>query len=406
MILHADALALIRGAARSRARSFENEAVPLAAALGRVTSEALTSREAIPPFDNSSMDGYALAAAKAAAAPARLPVLGTIMAGDKPRCAVETGGAWRIMTGAPMPAGCDAVIPVEKTRELEGGSAVELLEAVETGDYVRGAGRDFAAGAEVCPAGTRLGARHLLALAAVGVASVPVRRRPRVALIATGKELVAPECELKPGHIRDSSSTYLAAAVPALGAEFDFFGVVGDEPAEFRARLEKILSEFYYDVVLTTGAVSMGAADYIPETVQALGADVLFHKTAIRPGKPGLFARFGKGSLLFGLPGNPISTVVGLRFFVEPCLRELLGRPHESPTRAVLANDVDKPEGLRCFYKARRAPDGKVEILEGQASFQIHSLLSSDCWAVLPEEGASVKRGAEVDVYPLSESLA
>jgi molybdopterin molybdotransferase len=406
MIPHADALALIRGAARSRARSLESEDVVLSAALGRVTSRPLSSAEPLPPFDNSSMDGFALAAAKSSPAPARLPVLGTIMAGDKPRCAVETGGAWRIMTGAPMPAGCDAVIPVERTRELDGGSSVEILDPVETGDYVRGAGRDFASGAEVCPAGTRLGARHLLALAAVGVANVPVRRKPRVALISTGKELVAPDCELKPGQIRDASSTYLAAALPSLGAEFDSFGVVADEPDEFRARLEKILSAKYYDVVLTTGAVSMGAADFIPETIKSLGADILFHRTAIRPGKPGLFARLDKGPLFFGLPGNPISTVVGLRFFVEPCLRELMGRPHEVPFRSTLAKDADKPEGLRCFFKARHTPEGKIEILPGQASFQIHSLLFSDCWAVLPESGVQLKRGTEIDVYPLSESLA
>jgi molybdopterin molybdotransferase len=406
MLPHADALALIRGAARDRARLLAEEEVPLSAALGRVTSRALLSREPLPPFDNSSMDGYALAAAKASSPPARLTVLGTIMAGDAPRCAVETGGAWRIMTGAPLPAGCDAVVPVERTRTFDGGAVVEVLEPVESGDCVRGAGRDFAAGAEVCPAGTRLGSRHLLALAAVGLARVPVRRKPRVALIATGKELVSPDVELKPGQIRDSSSTYLAAAIPGLGADFDSFGVVADDPQEFRARLEKVLSANYYDVVLTTGAVSMGAADYIPDTVQALGADVLFHKTAIRPGKPGLFARFDKGPLFFGLPGNPISTVVGLRFYVEPCLRELLGRPHDHPFRSTLSSSVDKPEGLRCFYKARRLPEGRIEILPGQASFQIHSLLSADCWAVLPEEGASLKQGFEIDCYPLAETLA
>ncbi|MFI5349902.1 MAG: gephyrin-like molybdotransferase Glp [Elusimicrobiota bacterium] len=406
MIPHADALALIRGAARSRGRFIEEEDVPLPQALGRVTSRAILSREALPPFDNSSMDGYALASAKASSAPARLTVLGTIMAGDAPRCAVESGGAWRIMTGAPMPAGCDAVIPVEKTRELDGGSSVEVLEPVETGDYVRGAGRDFAAGAEVCPAGTRLGSRHLLALAAVGLARVPVRRKPRVALIATGKELAPPDAELKPGQIRDSSSAYLAAAVPLLGADFDSFGVVADDEEEFRARLEKILSSNYYDIVLTTGAVSMGSADYIPKIVESMGANILFHKTAIRPGKPGLFARFDKGPLFFGLPGNPISTVVGLRFFVEPCLRELLGRPHERPFRSTLSSPVDKPEGLRCFFKARHAPDGKIEILPGQASFQIHSLLSADCWAVLPEDGAHLKEGAEIESFPLCENLA
>ncbi|MDE2511399.1 MAG: molybdopterin molybdotransferase MoeA, partial [Elusimicrobia bacterium] len=335
MLPYADALAILRGAARNaRGRFLNEEEVPLAEALGRTTSRALTSREAIPPFDNSSMDGYALAAAKGVTVPARLPVLGTIMAGDVPRCAVETGGAWRIMTGAPIPAGCDAVIPVEKTRDADGGF-VDILEPVESGDYVRGAGRDFPAGGEVCPAGTRLGARHLLALAAVGIAKVPVRRKPRVALISTGKELVGPGDELKPGQIRDASSTYLAAAVTALGADFQFFGISSDDPAQFRSLLEKVLAS-KFDVVLTTGAVSMGAADYVPETIGSLGANIFFHKTAIRPGKPGLFALFKRGPFFFGLPGNPISTVVGLRFFVEPCLREMLGRPHEAPFRARL----------------------------------------------------------------------
>lgn len=404
MLLHADALALIRGAARDRARSLETQDVALAAALGRVAARALNGREAIPPFDNSAMDGFALAAAKASSIPARLPVLGTIMAGDAPRCAVETGGAWRIMTGAPMPAGCDAVVPVEKTRERDG--SVEILEAAEAGDYVRGAGRDFPAGAEVCPAGTRLGARHLLALAAAGVATIPARRKPRVALIATGKELVSPDCDLKPGQIRDASSTYLSSAIPLLGADFDSFGVVADDANEFRARLEKVLASKYYDLVLTTGAVSMGTADFIPETLKAMGAEILFHKTAIRPGKPGLFARFETGPLFFGLPGNPVSTVVGLRFFVEPCLRELLGRPHERPFRSLLSQEIDKPEGLRCFFKARQTPDGKIEILSGQASFQIHSMLLSDCWAVLPESGSKMFAGNEIDVYPLMETLA
>jgi molybdopterin molybdotransferase len=405
MIRYADALALIRGAARNHRGGFLiEEETPLQDALGRVTARALTSREAIPPFDNSAMDGYALAAAKGAAVPARLPVLGTIMAGDVPRCAVETGGAWRIMTGAPIPAGCDAVIPVEKTRELDGG-VVELLEPVETGDYVRGRGRDFAENTELCPAGTRLGPRHLMALAAVGISRVMVRRKPRVALISTGKELAAPGAELKPGQIRDASSTYLAAALTTLGADVDFLGIVADDPEIFRARLEAVRSR-NFDLVLTTGAVSMGAADFIPSSLKALGAEILFHKTAIRPGKPGLFARFDNGPSFFGLPGNPISTVVGLRFFVEPCLRELLGRSHEVSSRAKLEKSVDKPEGLRCFFKARRTQDGLIEILPGQASFQIHSLLAADSWAVLPEDGDHLEAGTEIDVYPLSENLS
>ncbi len=403
MIRHEEALARIAAAARDRLAA--PQTVALEDALGRVSAESLVSREALPPFDNSAMDGYALAAAKAARDCARLPVLGVVMAGDAPRCAVQTGGAWRVMTGAPIPAGCDAVVPMEHTRSLDGGAAVEILDHVEPGDYVRARGRDFAAGANICPAGTRLGARHLLALAAAGVARVPVRPRLRVALIATGRELAAPGEELAPGRVRDASSTYLSAAVSQLGADFEFHGIVADDPARFRALFEKVAARGV-DVLLTTGAVSMGDADFIPAALEALGAEVLFHKVAIRPGKPVLFARLKNGPLIFGLPGNPVSTVVGLRFFVEPCLRALSGRPPESPFRARLQADVPKPEGLRCFFKARRRDDARVEVLPGQASFQIHSLLSADCWAVLPEDGGSLKAGTEIDIYPLAESLA
>ncbi|MBI3564550.1 MAG: molybdopterin molybdotransferase MoeA [Elusimicrobia bacterium] len=401
MLAYADALAKLRGAARARGVLPEEE-VALHSALGRVAARAVFSREPVPPFDNSAMDGYALAAAKAAAAPARLTVLGTVLAGDAPRCAVESGGAWRIMTGAPLPAGCDAVVPVEKTREKDG--AVEIQEAPEPGDFVRGAGSDFPAGAEACAAGTRLGARHLLALAAVGVTRVPVRRRPRVALIATGRELTAPGEPLKPGRIRDASSVYLAAALPALGADFANLGVVADDPADFRGRLLKAMGDGA-DLVLTTGAVSMGTADFIPATLKELGAETVFHKTAIRPGKPVFVAKFPKGPLFIGLPGNPISTVVGLRFFVEPVLRDWLGRPEERPLRSVLKNDVPKPEGLRCFFKGKRHDDG-VEVLPAQASFQIHSLLNADCWVVLDETGDLVKAGTAVECFPLVEPLA
>jgi molybdopterin molybdotransferase len=404
MIPYAEALALARGAARAR-RPLDEEEVPLAEAAGRVLARDLSAREAVPPFDNSAMDGYALAAAKAAKVPAVLPVLGTILAGDAPRCAVETGGAWRIMTGAPLPAGADAVVPVERTRERDGGKAVEVLEAPESGDYVRGAGRDFPAGAPACSAGTRLGARHLLALAATGHGRVPVRRRPRAALIATGRELVAPEEAPEPGRIRDASTAYLRAAVPALGAGLDFRGVVADDPADFRRRLDAVLAG-PCDLLLTTGAVSMGRADFVPEALAAAGAELSFHKTAVRPGKPVLFARFPRGPLVLGLPGNPVSTVAGLRFFAEPILRELLGRPPELPMRARLLGAVDKPAGLRCFFKARRREGGRVEVLPAQASFQIHSLLDADCWAVLPEDGERAEDGLEIDTYPLGEDLA
>lgn len=398
MISYGEARKIISQAALTRPPLSE-ETVPLAQALGRVSAVELFGTSPIPPFDNSSMDGYALAHARAlgaSSAPLTLPVLGVIYAGDPPRCQPEAG-VWKIMTGAPIPAGCDAVIPVESTRELDGGRAVEIRRTPNEGDFIRRAGQDFAPGAQVCPAGTSLTPRHLMALAAVGMSSVPVRRRPRVALISTGRELALPGEALGPGRIHDASSSYLAAECARLGYDFTFEGVIADDPDLFFAVMDRVMTEGP-DVILTTGAVSMGDKDFIPKSLQELGARTLFHKTAIRPGRPILFAE-GGGSLIFGLPGNPVSTVVGMRFFVQPCLRDLLGQSEESPIRCRLSQTADKPEGLRCFYKARRREFGSVEILPGQASFQIHSLLNADCWAVLPEEGTVMKSGAEVDVY-------
>lgn len=399
MIPYAEARKLLSEAALARP-ALSEESVPLAQALGRVCSTELFGHEPIPPFDNSSMDGYALAHSRAfgaSGAPLTLPVLGTILAGDPPRCQAESG-VWKIMTGAPIPAGCDAVVPVEQTRELDGGRAVEILHTPNEGDFIRRAGHDFGAGAQVCPAGTRLTPRHLMALAAVGLAEVPVRRKPRVALLSTGAELVPAGKPLSPGKIRDASSAYLAAECARLGCDFDFHGLIADDPAVFSARMDFILAEGY-DVILTTGAVSMGEKDFIPASLKDMGARTVFHKVAIKPGRPILFAEFPKSSFVFGLPGNPVSSVVGMRFFVTPLLRDLLGQSEESPIRCRLKNGADKPEGLRCFYKARRLEADAVEILPGQASFQIHSLLSADSWAVLPEEGAHMKPGAEVDVY-------
>ncbi len=399
MISYAEARRLISETVLSRA-AIAPETVPLSKCLDRVSAVELFGREPIPPFDNSSMDGYAVAHARAAGAtssPVTLPVLGTILAGDAPRCQAEAG-VWKIMTGAPIPAGCDAVVPVEQARAVDDGRAVQILRTPNEGDFIRGAGQDFGAGAQVCPAGTLLTPRHLMALAAAGLSKVTVRRRPRIALIATGRELAPAEQDLAPGKIRDASSAYLAAECARLGLHFDFQGVVADDAAAFSARMDRVLSEGY-DVILTTGAVSMGDADFIPATLKDMGARTVFHKVAIKPGRPILFAEFEKGPFVFGLPGNPISSVVGMRFFVQPCLRDLLGRPEETPIRARLSASVAKPGNLRCFFKARRSHHGVVEVLPAQASFQIHSLLAADCWAVLPEEAEQLRAGAEVDVY-------
>ena len=352
------------------------------------------------------MDGFALPSRLTAAAtpktPVRLPVAAMLTAGDAPAEA-PSGAAVEIMTGAPVPRGCDAVVRLEDVERLDGGRAIALREPASPGDFVRRRGADFAAGSTILSEGDRIEPKHLLALAALGFARVPVRIRPRVALVATGRELVDVGQKPEPGQIRNSTRPYLEAMLEQRGCQIVSSSLVGDEPAAFRARLESLLDDDL-DLIVTTGAVSMGARDYVPAQVEALAGEILFHKTATRPGKPVLAARLGHGPLLLGLPGNPVSTAAALRFFVEPVLRFLLAQPDETPIRARLSERVEKPRGLRCFFKAKLelSPEGvRARCLSGQASFQIMPLLEADAWAVLPEDSDALEAGTIVEAYPL-----
>ncbi len=413
MIRYAEALARLLRAAD--ARLMPSELAPRAEVVGRVTASRVLSREDLPAFDNSAMDGYAVSAAETRAAspgsPVRLAVKGKVAAGDSPSPQPSPRGrgsslgiAYEIATGAPLPTGMDAVVKVEDVRVS--GSRVELTSPAEEGDFVRRRGQDMRAGGAVAEAGTWLDARHILAFAALGVDHVPVKRRPKVALISTGSELAAPGEAPGPGRIRNATADYLAAALPHFGAALAWQAAVPDETGIFLRRLETILGE-RPDLVLTTGAVSMGGHDFVPRALEELGAELLFHKAAVRPGKPVLAARLKDGPLVISLPGNPLSTAVGLRFLVAPVLRRWLGLPDEHPLTAELSGSARKPEGLRCFYKARLALSGgraAVRVLEGQASFQILPLLEANAWAVLPEEGETVEQGAMVEVHPLFPS--
>ena len=405
MLRYEEALQLILSAADSIG-PLGIEEVGLAQAPGRVAASRIASAEALPPFDNSSMDGFAVVARETSAArrdcPVRLPVLGASAAGDAPAVPMRAWGAYEIMTGAPVPVGYDAVVKVEDVRKID-DNLIELEAPAEAGDFIRRAGQDFRAGMPVFDAGTLLDPRHVLALAALGVESVPVRRRPKVALISTGRELVEPGQKPGPGQIRNSTAAYLLAALPLLGAEACYFGTAPDDVEDFKRRMEAALAT-RPDVVVTTGAVSMGRHDFVTGAVAAMGAKTLFHKVAIRPGKPGLVARFADGPVFFGMPGNPVSTVVGLRFFLLPLLRKLQGMPAETPARMKLACDTPKPAGLKCFFKAvvSLSPEGaRVQALSGQASFQIKPLVQANAWVIFPEEGDKALAGAECDVYPI-----
>lgn len=379
------------------------EAVDTFDALGRVLAEPITSEDKLPPFHNSAMDGYALAGGEAPLATgSEFPVAGEQAAGDEGRRAGD--GAWAIMTGARLPEGLDRVVPVELTEALEAPPRVRLLAEVARGQNIREAGSDVARGEPLLAAGTVLAPQHLMLLAALGVPALRVAVRPRVALLTTGRELVDdPATPLGSGQIRNSNGPFLAARLPRAGAELVHRETLReDQVAPFLAALERARATGAR-VLVSTGAVSMGRHDFVPEALAQLGTETLFHKLAIRPGKPLLVARLADGALFFGLPGNPIAAAVGMRFFVEPALRVMLGLPPEQPLRVPLAEPFTPGRALRYHLKSclHADADGRLSlrVLPGQASYRIRPLAEANAWAVIDGAAGEQAPGTPVDVY-------
>ncbi|MDH5254331.1 MAG: molybdopterin molybdotransferase MoeA [Gammaproteobacteria bacterium] len=410
VISYEEALQLLRTGAALLPR----RAVPAAAAAGEVTSDAVTARLTVPGFNNAAMDGYVLRAAATStatpASPVRLRVSGLIAAGSAPPRTPEpaTRGdeAWEIMTGAPVPATLDAVVPVERVRleAVTGQPAVVVITSpLQPGQNVRLAGEDFVAGQTVLESGTRLAPHHLMGLAACGVDEVPVAARPRVAVLTTGSELEHQGASLGPGRIRDANGPYLQALLPLLGAAPVTVATAADEAAGLRDRLRQLAG--MADLILTTGGVSAGRLDLLPDAVRGIGGEIVFHKVAIRPGKPVLHARLPGGAVLFGLPGNPLAVAVGMRFLVIPALRAMQGLAPECPTPAVTMTAVRGRGDLRFFGKAvvdvDAAGQRQVRILPGQESFRIAPLLRANCWAIVPEGVGEIAAGGVLQTLPL-----
>lgn len=385
------------------------EQVALAQAVGRVLAQDVHAIADLPPFDNSAMDGFALASGGAVLAIGHeFMVAGSHAAGDG--LAVYTHDACEIMTGASLPEGLDSVVPVEQVKVLsrdDDGRPLQIrLEAeVSPGAHVRRRGQDVAIGDQVAYAGTRLTPAGHMLLASLGVATLAVRPQVPAAVFTTGRELIDdPAQPLLPGQIRNSNGPYLSDRLDEAGARVVHRETVGDDAAAFTAALERGLAAGA-QIVLSTGAVSMGRHDFVPDALRALGAIIVFHKVAIRPGKPLLFARLPGGQLYFGLPGNPVSSAVGMRFFVEPGLRAFLGLPPEQPLLLPLAKEVFKKAGLRYFLKARVMIDDRaqlqVEVMAGQESFRIKPLLAANAWVVLDEATDTLKADTLVRVFGL-----
>ena len=404
MLAVAAALALIRNCCAPLAI----EQVPLAEAFGRVLAAPVDAPRNLPPFANSAMDGFALRWREGLVEDTVLPVLAEQAAGDG--IAGQSEGACSIMTGARIPDGLDTVVPVEDctvlARDGEGRpTSIALSHAPQPGHHVRHAGEDVAAGQCVLEAGARLGEEALLVLRGIGIGTVAAHRPPRLALACTGRELVDTDgAELEPGQIANTNGPYLERLFAEAGAEVVERVTLPDEPAAFATWLARWL-DAGIELVVTTGAVSMGRYDFVPDVLREAGADLRFHKLKMRPGKPLLFATAGRGTLVFGLPGNPVSSTVGARFFVDAALRALAGRAAEPALLLPLAGAACKKPGFSMLQKAALAldPDGRLQVrlLKGQESFKTAPLLAARAWAVLPEDAAELPAGTPVPVYPL-----
>jgi molybdenum cofactor synthesis domain-containing protein len=380
--------------------------VPLDEALGCVAAGPVVATGPVPLFANSQMDGYALRAAHAAAG-ARLRVVGAVAAGEGAATPVGAGEAVRIMTGAPLPDGADAVCPVEQTSTEDGGFVVVVRRPVAPGDYVRRAGEDIEAGQVVIETGTVLGPGHLGVLASLGASEVLVHRRPRVGVVSTGDELAEAGEELGPGAIRDANRPALLAAVRAAGCEATDLGIVADDEERIAALLTGAAT--HCDALITSGGVSVGDRDYVKVVLDKLTAGAMrWMQVAIKPAKPFAFGTLAAtGGPLFGLPGNPVSAMVSFELFVRPALRQMAGhRQLDRPTVDGVA-DEDLARGRDgklhlVRVVAQFGADGRVHVRSsgGQASHMLRAMAAANALALLPD-GDGVRRGDRLRVMLL-----
>lgn len=384
------------------------ETCALAEVPGRVLAADVRSPIALPSFDHAAMDGYALAAGTTLLAESEHRIGGSQAAGDRPVQA--HGTACEIMTGACLPQGLNAVIAVERTELLQRSAdgspqRIRLLDALAAGHNVRRAGADVAAASLVLRAGIKMDAAHVMLLAALGLDQVSLVRRPRVAVIGTGKELLAdPGQPLGESQIHASNGPFLIAALRSAGAQVLWSEIVDDSAVTYTAALARAVDDGA-DLVISTGAVSMGRYDFVPGALRQCGAQLLFHHVGIRPGKPLLVARLSDGPIVLALPGTPMAVACGLRFFAAPLLCAMTGQGAEPVLHAVLATPQNVRPGLRHFLHARlqQHDDGRLHahIHPRQQPFRIAPFAQADCWVVLPENAGDVAAGQMVQIASL-----
>ena len=376
----------------AHARVLAAETVPIERAGGRVTAEDVGAVVDLPPFPSSAMDGFVV---RVADVPGTLPVVEHIAAGQPAARALGAGEAMAISTGGVVPDGADAVVPIEYV--VQHDNSIDVANAVAMGAHVRPRGGDVAAGDVVVEAGVRLGAAQLGALAAAGVAELRCPRAPRVAVLSTGTELARPGTPLGPGQVYEANAVMLAAALAAVGADIDVLPAVADDESALREAVERGLAA---DVLVTSGGVSVGPHDLVRRTEAELGVEEVFWRVAIKPGKPVSFGVRGE-TLVFGLPGNPVSSLVGCELFVKPALRALQGLtdplPRFEPGR--LAAPLQRNDARDELVRARSRVDQDETVLDplsGQESHMIVRAAGADALVHVPRGIGELQAGAAV----------
>ena len=402
-------------AASARSEPWPVEQVDLDAAAGRILGLAVIADRDMPPFTRSAMDGYAVRSADTVESPVSLQVVEEIPAGRKPSRSLGAGQASKIMTGAALPEGADAVQMVEKTRR--DGDTVMVLSAVARGEHVRRAGEDLAVGSVLLEAGDAIGPAQIGLLASAGHAKVTVSRRPRVAIIPTGDELVPVDREPGPTQIRESNGRALEALVRLAGAEPDRRPIVRDAIEDLRATIGAALQKS--DVVLLSGGVSMGDYDLVGAALADLGCRMVFDRVAIQPGKPLWFGRWPRPrigetlgetpseTLVFGLPGNPVSTVVDFLVFARPALRRLVNSRIflDATVTAPLAEPLSRRPGRRSYLPAvfhERDGAPALRLLDSRGSADMVALAKAEALAIIPQQAESLEAGFRVRALPLA----
>jgi molybdenum cofactor synthesis domain-containing protein len=382
----------------------EIQSVALSDSLDRVLAEDIVADCDLPPFDRAQMDGYAVRAADLATTPAQLRIVGESAAGSGWHHEMKTGEAVRIMTGAPVPPGADAVQQVELTRESDNREYVEILEPVDAGRSIVRRASEIKIGETVLRAGEDINAAMIATLASFGYAQVKVGRRPRVAIMATGSELVDVDQKPAKDQIRDSNNYTIAVYATLAGAGVERLPLAGDDTEELKKQIAEAAGRS--DVLITSGGVSMGVYDFTKAALKELGAEIFFERVALRPGKPTVFARLGN-ALVFGLPGNPVSVTVTFNLFARTALRVMQGaiQPALTEETAVLARDLKGSLDRESYLPAILRTDGKgtllAEPLRWGGSSDFVSFARATALIIVPAGAKTVAEGQFVKVTRL-----